>query len=151
MHLMKEPGHPGFTILEVVIVMSIMAVTAAIALPRVADAIRHNRVNRAAMIVEGDLRTAFSVAGRQRAPVRLSLNTSTLTYTIADRLSGTTIRSRALGSTSEYKLSGISFSPAQIDIFPSGVSSGALTVTLTSGDYSQQVTASSVGFVRSAQ
>lgn len=131
--------------------MSIMALMAAIAIPKVADTIRHNKVNRAAMIVAGDLQTAFSVAGRQRAPVRISLNTTTKTYTIADRSSGTSIRSRALGSTSEYALSGISFSPTTIDIFPTGISSAALTVTVTSGDYSRQVTASRAGMVRLPQ
>ncbi len=131
--------------------MSIMALMAAVAIPKVADTIRHNKVNRAAMIVAGDLQTAFSVAARQRAPVRVSVNTTTKTYTIADRSSGTSIRSRALGSTSEYALSALTFSPATVDIFPTGISSSALTVTVTSGDYSRQVTATRVGMVRLPQ
>lgn len=151
MHLLSERGLRGFTILELVIVMSIMALMAAVAIPKVADTIRHNKVNRAAMIVAGDLQTAFSVAARQRAPVRVSVNTTTKTYTIADRSSGTSIRSRALGSTSEYALSALTFSPATVDIFPTGISSSALTVTVTSGDYSRQVTATRVGMVRLPQ
>lgn len=131
--------------------MGIMALTAAIAIPRIADTMRHNRVNRAAMIVAGDLQTAFSVAGRQRAPVRISLNTSTLTYTIAVRSSSATIRSRALGSTSEYKLTAISFAPATIDIFPTGIASDTIAVTVTGGDFSRKVTASKAGMVRFAQ
>ncbi len=151
MYLLAERNPRGFTILELVMVMGIMALMAAIAIPRVADTIRHNKVNRAAMIVAGDLQTAFSVAGRQRAPVRVSVNTGTQTYTIANRSTGTTIRSRALGSTSEYTLSALTFSPATIDIFPTGISSAALTVTVTSGDYSRQVTASRTGLVRLPQ
>lgn len=139
----------GFTILELVIVMSIMALMAAIAIPKIADTMRHNRVNRAAMIVAGDLRTAFSVAARQRAPVRVTVNTGTVTYTISDRSTSSTIRSRALGATSEYKLSAISFSPSQIEIFPTGISSAPLTVTVTDGNYSRTVTASAAGLVRS--
>lgn len=142
---------PGFTILELVIVMSIMTVMASVSLPRIAETMRHNRVNRAAMVVAGDLQTAFSIAGRQRAPVRVTVNTGTLTYTIASRSLGTVLRSRAFGSTSEFKLTALTFSPAQIDIFPSGISTAALTVTVASGDYSRQVTASSAGFVRTAQ
>ena len=131
--------------------MSIMGLMAAIAIPRIADTMRHNRVNRAAMLVAGDLQTAFSVAGRQRAPVRVSLNTSTLTYTIAVRSTSAAIRSRALGSTSAYSLTGITFSPSTIDIFPSGIASAPITVTVTAGDYSRQVTASATGLVRTAQ
>lgn len=141
----------GFSILELVMVMGIMALMAAIAIPKVAETMRHNRVNRAAMLVAGDLQTAFSVAARQRAPVRVSLNTSNFTYTIAVRSSGAAIRARALGSTSEYQLSSLAFSPATVDIFPTGISSAALTVTVTSGDYSRQVTASTAGLVRFAQ
>lgn len=148
---LTEKPRRGFTILELVIVMSIMALMAAIAIPRIAETMRHNRVNRAAMIVAGDLQTAFSVAGRQRAPVSVSLNTSTLTYTIAVRSSGAAIRSRALGSTSEYKLTSLAFSPATINIFPTGISSAPITVTVTAGDYSRQVSASATGLVRTAQ
>lgn len=151
MHPLTGSRNDGFTILELVIVMSIMAIMATVAIPKVADTMRHNRVNRAAMLVSGDLQTAFSVAGRQRAPVQVSLNTSTLTYTIAVRSTGTAIRSRALGSTSEYKLSAISFSPATINIFPTGIASAPIIVTVTSGDYSRQITASAAGLVRSAQ
>lgn len=129
-------------------VMSIMAVMAAVALPRIAETMRHNRVNRAAMIVAGDLRTAFSVAARQRAPVRVTVNTGTITYTIAVRSTSSTIRSRALGSTSEYKLSAISFSPSQIEIFPTGISSAALTIIVTDGNYSRTIKASAAGLVR---
>ncbi len=148
MYLLANRAERGFTILELVIAMSILALMAAVAIPRVADTIRHNKVNRAALIVAGDLQTAFSVAGRQRAPVRISVNTATKTYTIADRSAGTSIRTRALGSTSAYTLSALTFSPATIDIFPTGISSDALTVTVTSGDYSRQVTASRAGLVR---
>jgi type IV fimbrial biogenesis protein FimT len=148
---LPKPRPRGFTILELVIVMSIMALMAAVAIPRIADTMRHNRVNRAAMLVAGDPQTAFSVAARQRAPVSVSLNSSTLTYTIAVRSTGTAIRSRSLGSTSAYNLSSVSFSPATINIFPTGISSAPITVTVTSGDYSRQVTASATGLVRSAQ
>lgn len=141
----------GYSIFELVIVLSILAVTAAIAIPRIANIMRHNRVNRAAMIVAGDLQTAFSVAGRQRAPVRISLNTSSLTYTIAVRSNSATIRSRALGATSEYKLSAISFAPAIIDIFPTGIASDTIAVIVTDGDFSRKVTASKAGMVRFAQ
>lgn len=148
--LTKKPQR-GSTMFELVIVLIIMAVIVTVAIPKVADTIRHNRVNRAAMIVAGDLQTAFSVAARQRAPVQVSLNTTTLTYTIAVRSSGTAIRSRALGSTSEYKLSAVTFSQSPINIFPTGIASAPVIVTVTSGDYSRRVTASAAGFVRSAQ
>jgi hypothetical protein len=57
-------------------------------------------------------------------------------------------RSRALGSTSEFKLSSITFSPTTVDFFPGGISSAALTVTVTGSGYSRTVTATTGGLVR---
>lgn len=144
-----RPGRrAGFSLVELLIVMSILIVAVGVAIPRVSNSIQHSRVNRAITLLTGDLQSAFSLASRQRKPVTIAVNTSTLTYTIADKSTGTVIRERRLGSTSEYKLSSVAFSPSQVDVFPSGVSTGALTVTLASGDYSRQVTASTSGFVR---
>jgi hypothetical protein len=58
------------------------------------------------------------------------------------------LRTRVLGTTSDYKLSSVRFTPAAIDVFPNGIASQALTVTLSGGTYSRTVTMSRVGMVR---
>lgn len=138
----------AFTLIELLIVMIILVTAIGTAAPRISSALRHTRVNRATTLVTADLQSAFSLASRQRKPVSIAVNSSTLTYTIADKLSGTVLRKRLLGSGSEYRLSSVAFSPAAVDVFPNGVSTAALTITLVAGEYSRQITASTSGLVR---
>ncbi|MDQ6717385.1 MAG: hypothetical protein M3Z17_03430 [Gemmatimonadota bacterium] len=130
------------------IVVVILGIAATFATPAVSRFVRHDRVNRAATLVVADLQNVFAVAGRQRAPVRLTADNSARTYTITDRKTGTVIRTRDFGTTSEYSLTALVLSPTTIDVFPNGVSSSSLSATITNGDYSRTVTASTAGFVR---
>jgi hypothetical protein len=128
----------------------ILGITAGIAAPRIATTIRHQRVNRAAAIVVADLQNVFAMAGRQRAPVHLVSDASQQSYTFSDRKTGAVLQTRSLGSTSEYQISTLTFSPTVVDMFPNGISSAALTVTIGTGDYTRTITASTAGFVRMA-
>lgn len=136
---------------ELAIVMTIALVLLGAVAPKMTTALVHTRVNKAAALIAADLRQGFELSGRARAPVRLSYVASTLTYSLANRSTGTVYRSRALGSTSEFKLSSITFSPATVDFFPGGISSAALTVTVAGSGYSRTVTATTGGLVRVTQ
>jgi Tfp pilus assembly protein FimT len=111
--------------------------------------VRHQRVNRAATVIASDLQNAFAVAARQRQPVRIQADAATRSYQFVDRKTGAVLRIRTFyGDTSEYRLTSLVFTPATIDVFPSGISSNAVTINLANGDYSKQITASTAGFVR---
>lgn len=139
----------GFTVIELILVVAIMGVLAGIAGPKMSRIIRHNRVNRAAMVITADLQNAFASAARQREPVRISADASTKSYQFVDRKTGEVLRIRSFyGDTSEYRLSTLVFTPATIDVFPTGVSSTPVVVDLANGDYSRRITASTAGFIR---
>jgi len=139
---------PGFSMLEMLIVIIIIGVLVAISVPKIARAIRHERVNRAAQVVVQDLQNGFAMAGRQRAPVRLTFTAATQTYEFTDRASGTVLQTRVMSTGSEYSLTSLSASPVTVDVFPNGIGSTGFTVTVANGDYSRTITASSAGFVR---
>ena len=139
----------GFTIMEMLVVIGILGILAAMAGPAMSRIVRHQRTNRAAMVITSDLQNAFAVAARQREPVRIQADAATRSYQFIDRKSGAVLRIRTFyGDTSEYKLSSLVFTPATIDVFPSGISSSAVRIDLANGDYSKQITASSAGFIR---
>jgi prepilin-type N-terminal cleavage/methylation domain-containing protein len=138
----------GFSMLEMLIVMIIISVLVGIAIPKMATIIRHERVNRAAQVLVQDLQNGFAVAGRQRAPVRLTFTPSTKTYVFSDRASGTVLQTRVMSTGADYSLTSMSSTANTIDILPNGIGSTSFTVTLTNGDYSRAVFASTAGFVR---
>jgi Tfp pilus assembly protein FimT len=135
--------------MEMLVVIGILGILAAMAGPAMSRIVRHQRVNRAAMVITADLQNAFAVAARQREPVRIQADANTRSYQFIDRKSGSILRVRTFyGDTSEYRLSTLVFNPTTIDVFPSGISSAPVTVTLANGDYQKTITASTAGFIR---
>jgi type II secretory pathway pseudopilin PulG len=139
----------GFSVIELIAIVSILGIMAAVAGPAMSRIVRHQRVNRATTVIASDLQNAFATAARSRAPVLIQADNANRSYQFVDRRSGAVLKIRSFyGDTSEYKLSVLTFTPATLDVFPNGVSSSKLTIDLANGDYSKQITASSAGFVR---
>lgn len=137
---------------ELIAVVAIIGVMALVAGPAMSKVVRHNRVNRATSIITSDLQNAFAVAARQREPVRVQGDATTRSYQFVDRKTSAVLRIRTFyGATSEYGLDTLKFTPATVDVFPNGVSSAPLTVYLSNGDYSKQISVSTAGFVRVAR
>jgi Tfp pilus assembly protein FimT len=147
--LYKKIGRSGFTMVELILIVSIIGVLAGIAGPATSRIIRHSRTNRAALVITADLQNAFAAAARQRQPVQIVADAASKSYQFIDRKTGTVLKVRSFyGDTSEYRLTSLVFTPATLDVFPSGVSSLPLTVDLANGDYSRRITASTAGFIR---
>jgi Tfp pilus assembly protein FimT len=132
--------------------VAMLGILVSIGLPRVSAVLQRSSARQAAGVVAADLEQAVSLAARQRRPVRLTCNCPAGTYTLSDRTSGTVLFHRVIGGTGgNLALGGLTFSANPIDIFPSGMTSAALTVTLTTGGTSRQVIMSTGGFVRVVQ
>jgi len=139
----------GFTIMELLVVLAIIGILATMAGPAISRIVRHQRANRAAMVIAADLQNAFAVAARQREPVRIQADAASRSYQFIDRKSGNILRIRTFyGDTSEYRLTELVFTPATIDVFPSGISSSPVTINLANGDYAKTISASTAGFIR---
>lgn len=137
----------GFTLIELLTVIIIFGVITVAAQPTVSRMITHSRVNQAALVVGHDLTVAVSAAARQRKPLRLALGADRQSFTVSDRASGTVLQTRSLGPGTEY-MDSVSFSVTPVDLFPSGFTSSALTVTLFHNGFSRTVTLSRAGWVR---
>jgi len=124
----------GFTLIELIIVVLIFSIVTTAALP--------------AAVVGHDLAVAVSSAARQRKPIRIARGGDRQSMTVAERASGTVLDTRWLGSDTPYGLDSVSFSATPVDLFPSGVTSSPLTVTVWARGYSRQVTMSRAGWVR---
>jgi prepilin-type N-terminal cleavage/methylation domain-containing protein len=142
----------GFTMVEMGLTLTIIAIMAAMMVPKIGRVMQATRVNRTSAIVAADVEQAFTLAARYRRPMRLSCTCGTGTYTVADVSDGTVRLSRTLGQDQDLGSVTLTFTtnPAggTVDIFPSGVSSATLTARITSGISTRAVNASTAGHVR---
>jgi hypothetical protein len=69
-------------------------------------------------------------------------------YRVVDRAGGTVRLNRMLLGDDESGVTGLAFSASPVEIFPSGVASAPLTVTISAGAYARQVTMTTGGHVR---
>src|SRR5215213_6992404 len=120
----------GFSMLEMLVVLIIIAILVVISIPKLARVMSHERVNRAAQVVVADLQNGFAMAGRQRAPVRLTFTSSTKTYVFTDRATGTVLQTRSMNNGSEYSLSKLDATPTVVDVLPNGIGSASFSVTV---------------------
>lgn len=134
--------------IELLIVIIIFSMLTVAAFPTISRVTAHSRVNQAAMVVAQDLGQAIGDAVRQRKPVRLARGADLKSITVSDRATGMILSTRALGSGDVFSIDSVSLSPATVDVFPNGFTSGALTVIVSAGGYSRQVTMSRAGWVR---
>ncbi|MDQ4080803.1 MAG: GspH/FimT family pseudopilin [Gemmatimonadota bacterium] len=138
----------GFSLIEMLVTVSMLAIMVGMAAPNVSRDITHSRVNGAAQIVAADLEQALSLAARQRRPVRVTIDQALKQIVLTDRVNGTVISRRQLGDLSEFKLYSVQGAPATVDLLPHGVATAATVVTLTAGNYSRRVTMTRGGYVR---
>ena len=122
----------GFTLLELSIVLAILGVATAMTFPT---------ISRMTTL-------ARRRAARERKPIRIARGADRASITIAERAGGKVLSTRWLGKSDAYALDSIAFSVSPVDLFPSGMTSTALSVTLWAGGYSRQVTMSRAGWVR---
>jgi prepilin-type N-terminal cleavage/methylation domain-containing protein len=144
----------GFTLIEMLIVMSVLGVIAIMSMGQISNYVRERNVSSAAAIVRNDLQEAFAIAARNRRPVRVSFATGDTALRLTNRESTVTYVRRGLGVGAGFLLgpSDITFctstcSSATVDVFPNGWASDTLTVTISKGSYTRAIYMSRSGLV----
>jgi prepilin-type N-terminal cleavage/methylation domain-containing protein len=142
----------GFTLIETLIVMSMLGVIALLSMGRISEYVRERNVAAASSMVRNDLQQAFAIAARNRRPVRVSFADTALRIT--NRENSVTYVRRGLGVGGGLNLNpaDVTFctstcSNATIDVFPNGWASDSLTVTISKGSYTRGVHMSRSGLV----
>lgn len=140
----------GFSLAELLLVVVLLGMLAAIMVPKVYQITTRAKVNETAKTVANDLEQAVGLAGRLRKPVQLAYLSGGV-YTVRDRATSPadTLRlTRNLGLTGYQGVGTMTFSTSPLTIYPNGLVSSSLTVTVTSSGYSRTVTLSPAGMVR---
>jgi hypothetical protein len=133
------------------ITVTVLGLLAVAVLPKVSRVTTHAKLNEATRVVASDLEQAVGIAARLRKPAVLTFVSGGL-YTVRDRATSPadTVRLRRdLALVSDQGVATLAFSPTTVTIYPNGLVSAALTVTLTAADgYARTVTLSPAGLVR---
>jgi prepilin-type N-terminal cleavage/methylation domain-containing protein len=139
----------GFTIMELLVVMVVGTIMLAVVAPNISRALTLTRVQRAAAVVAADLQLAHTLAARQRVPVRITIDPASYILRVHRGTTPDTVFSvRRLDGTSEYPLDGLVTSSTSVTVFPNGMASGPLRMTLQAGGSSRVVSMTRVGQVR---
>ena len=138
----------AFTAIEIIIVLVIVGLVAAISMPSIATNVARDRVRRGQFIVGSYVELAYQYAARVRKPMTITLNSTTKVLAITNRSDGTVYRQSDLSRTGPWALTDATISPSGgITIFPTGLASAALTITLSNNAYSKTITATIAGQV----
>ncbi len=123
----------GFTVLELIVVMVIAGLVGAISMGRFSSIMMDQRMNRATKAVQNDLQGAFGLAVRNRVPIRISWDTTTMQIGISNRAKTIYYRRVGLGPNTglNFNPSNVTFYPDRgVEVFPNGLSTDTLSITI---------------------
>ena len=139
----------GFTLLEVLIVMVIGAITVMMAAPSIGGSLSQTNSQQAAATIAQDLQRGLSLATRTRHPIQLIVDTNEMSYQLVDRVDGTVYARQYFGSgESEFGLTAMVAAPAQVDMLPNGTVSNQFTLTIQAGGNRRQILMTRAGMIR---
>jgi prepilin-type N-terminal cleavage/methylation domain-containing protein len=146
----RRTTRPGFTMLELLIVLSIIAIITSIALAGFTRIVNQVRLDRAAQTVSYDLQMAFSIVGRNRKPVRIAWDSANVRFLITDRSDTLLFRTRPMGPDSPFKLDNSMFtvSKSMVEIYPPGLAADSLNIHIVNRDQKRTVSMQRGGLVR---
>lgn len=136
----------GFTLIELLIVIVVVGILLAVAIPSVGRTINSDRVSRSATVVQGMLDEASQLAVRRNTPVTVTLNNGALVIT--DRTTTAVLKRREFGPDQDLRAT-LAFTPAGgVTIFPNGRANADLTISLSGSGVTSVVTRTATGIVR---
>lgn len=137
----------GFSLPSLLIALAVPGIGIAVAAPKVSRELASRRLDRTSQLIAADLDRGFALAAETRKPVRVVRSAGAAGYAVLDR-SGTVRQQRTLGAGTDARLTAMTFSHDTVELFPSGVTSRSLTITLQSGAGSRRVTMTRLGQIQ---
>ena len=122
----------AFSLLELLIVIVMIGLISLMAFGRTSSMMTQWRVTRAAQAYGEELQSAFALVGRNRKPITITLDKTTMELRLSDR-NGVTYRRRNFGPTSAYKLEAADISPSRlvVEVFPPGLAGDSISVVIS--------------------
>jgi Tfp pilus assembly protein FimT len=118
--------------LEVVIALMLVGIVSMLSAGRIHAIMVQQRVARAATSLQSDLEAAFTIAARNRRPIRIAWDATKMQMQVTDRTGTIFYRRTPLGKEA-YGLSSsnVTFSTNPLEVYPNGLAAGSLTIALS--------------------
>lgn len=143
----RSPPRAAFSLVEVIVTLTIVGIVAAISVPKMHDIGNQNRVHRASQALQTEVQQAFAIAGRNRAPITFRWNSGTSEFQTTN-LTATKVYRRSSIAGYGLKATEVTMTPAVFTVFPNGIARDSLIVTIARSPYSKSVHVSRAGMVQ---
>jgi type II secretory pathway pseudopilin PulG len=131
------------------VVLVIVGITSAVTAGRIHSLIIQERVQRAATAVRSDIEAAFTLAQRNRRPIRIDWDPTSMQLQVNSRYWSRSYRQTNLGPDAYGLKSGnVSFSRWTTEVFPNGFAEDVLTITLSASNVTKTISMSRAGLVQ---
>lgn len=139
----------GFTVLELVVVMFVAVLVTGMSMGKLHDISNQQKVIRAASVLRTSTEAAFALATRNRKPIRMTWDASTMQFQVTDR-AGTTVFRRIVLNSPAYNLpsGSVTVSASPVEVFPDGLASDTLTIVVNANSVVDTIRVSRAGMVR---
>jgi Tfp pilus assembly protein FimT len=121
----------GFSMMELLLVLSMMALVGIMAFPRTSAMMTQWRVARAAQAMAEELQSAYAIVGRSRKPITITVDKVKMELVLSDR-NNIVYRRRNFGPTSAYKLDAVDVTSPKlvVEVFPPGLSADSMSIEI---------------------
>ncbi len=141
----------GFSLLELLIVMVIVAIVVMMAAPSIGSGLRQTHAQQAAATIAQDLERGLGLAARTHRPVVFRLNTDSMVYHLVDRVNGQVFATQHMApGRSEFGLSSMVASGTTVDLLPNGTVGAAtlpFTLVIQAGDNRRRIKMTRAGLI----
>lgn len=139
----------GFTLIELMITISLIGVLSAMAILRTAPALRRATVNRVAGVLAGDFQYAQLVAARQHKPVVFVATPAAQAWMVRDAATPSVVfRERYVGPGTDFGIDSLEATPTSVEVFPNGLARQSVSFVVGLGGYAKQVRLTRAGQIR---
>jgi prepilin-type N-terminal cleavage/methylation domain-containing protein len=136
----------GFSLIEMLVVVTLIGILVAISTGPVGRQIAQDRVRRSAMVVQGMLSEASEMAVRRRTPIRVALSGNSLQ--IIERETNTVLKQRNFGPTFDLRATLATTPAGGITIFPNGRADSGIRISVSGSGVNTVVSRTATGIVR---
>ena len=140
----------GFTILELIVTMTIVGIVGAVTVPKIQQINTQNKVQRAANALQVEVQQAFAIAGRNRQPIQFLWRSDSLQVRVTNSAQTVIYRKTGLGAgyTLNFASSEVTIYPTVLTVFPNGMASDTLYMKVSKSGFSKTVRVSKSGMTR---